>query len=77
MAFKTELYTGMRFKELHLFSEHPAWFRYDRRLIILPAKHTKTSEVRKVNLTPRFSEILIITWRGELAGVSRISDLAS
>jgi hypothetical protein len=63
MAFKTELYTGMRFKELHLFSMHPEWFRYDRRLIILPAKYTKTSEERKVNLTPQSRKSFTITWR--------------
>ncbi|PWB56521.1 MAG: hypothetical protein C3F06_01155 [Candidatus Methanoperedenaceae archaeon] len=58
MAFKTELYTGMRFTELHFFSENPQWFKHDRKLIILPGKYTKTSEERKVNLTPQFSEIL-------------------
>lgn len=58
MAFKTALYTGMRFKELHDFSEHADWFNYKRRMIILPAKFTKTHEERKVNLTPQFSEIL-------------------
>jgi integrase len=58
MAFKTELYTGMRFKELHDFSGHADWFNHKRKLIILPAKYTKTHEERKVNLTPQFSEIL-------------------
>jgi integrase len=58
MAFKAALYTGMRFKELHDFSEHSDWFNHKRKLIIIPAKFTKTHEERKVNLTPQFSEIL-------------------
>ncbi|MBU4038044.1 MAG: tyrosine-type recombinase/integrase [Proteobacteria bacterium] len=58
MAFKTALYTGMRFKELHDFSNHADWFNHKRKLIIIPAKYTKTHEERKVNLTPQFSEIL-------------------
>ncbi|OGM11673.1 hypothetical protein A2Z22_01965 [Candidatus Woesebacteria bacterium RBG_16_34_12] len=58
MCFKTELFTGMRYKELQHFSEHPEWFKHERKLIILPGKYTKTTEERKVNLTPQFSEIL-------------------
>lgn len=58
IAFKTNLYTGMRYKELKSFSGHPEWFNYQRRMIIIPKKFTKTSEERRVNLTPGFSETL-------------------
>lgn len=58
MMFKIAVYTGMRFKELKLFAEHPEWFNYKRKIIVIPRKYTKTDFERKVNLTPAFSELL-------------------
>jgi len=36
MSFKTAVNTGMRYKELQLFAEHPEWFNYNRKIIIIP-----------------------------------------
>lgn len=58
MSFKTAVFTGMRYKELQLFAVHPEWFHYNRKIIIIPKKYTKTKDERKVNLTPQFSELL-------------------
>jgi integrase len=48
----------MRYKELKLFAEHPEWFHFNRKIIIIPKNYTKTKDERKVNLTPQFSEML-------------------
>ena len=58
MSFKTAVFTGMRYKELKLFAEHPEWFHFNRKIIIIPKNYTKTKDERKVNLTPQFSELL-------------------
>ena len=58
MSFKTAVNTGMRYKELQLFAEHPEWFNHNRKIIIIPKQYTKTKDERKVNLTPQFSELL-------------------
>ena len=58
MSFKTAVFTGMRYKELQLFAEHPEWFHFNRKIIIIPKNYTKTKDERKVNLTPQFSELL-------------------
>jgi hypothetical protein len=36
MSFKTAVFTGMRYKELKLFAEHPEWFNHNRNIIIIP-----------------------------------------
>jgi hypothetical protein len=33
MSFKTAVFTGMRYKELQLFAEHPEWFNHNRKII--------------------------------------------
>jgi hypothetical protein len=58
MSFKTAVFTGMRYKELQLFADHPEWFNLNHKIIIIPRKYTKTQDERKVNLTPQFSELL-------------------
>ena len=55
---KTEFYRDAFQRTSWLFRKHAEWFNYKRKLIIIPAKFTKTHEERKVNLTPSFSEIL-------------------
>jgi len=64
MSFKTAVFTGMRYKELKLFADHPGWFNFNRKIIIIPKKYTKTQEERKVNLTPQFSELLYYFLQG-------------
>lgn len=58
MDFKTAFYTGMRFKELKCFADHPEWHNYKRALILIPKKYTKTDSERKINLTPGFNDLL-------------------
>jgi integrase len=65
MSFKTAINTGMRYKELRLFADHPEWFHYNRKIIIIPKKYTKTREERKINLTPQFSELLYYFFHGD------------
>ena len=31
MSFKTAVFTGMRYKELKLFADHPEWFNFNRK----------------------------------------------
>ncbi len=58
MIFKTAVFSIMRYKELQLFAEHPEWFNFNMKIIIIPKHYTKTKDERKVNLTPQFSELL-------------------
>jgi integrase len=59
-AFDTALHTGMRYRELRLFSEHPEWHRRDKYEIFLPKKYTKTRKDRYVHLTKNFNKILTL-----------------
>lgn len=58
MSFKTAFYTGMRFKELRDFANHPEWHNFKRAIILIPKSFTKTNNERKINLTPTFNELL-------------------
>lgn len=57
-SFNNALYTGMRPRELYLFSQNPKWHDPKRRTVFLPMKYTKTKKERYVHLTRHYNEIL-------------------